>query len=331
MCTAINFLDQANETVFGRTMDFYAILDPHLVSFPAGASWETMLGQTLADQYGVGGIGRHAQHRYVLFDGVNEMGLAGGALYFKGYADFPQPSKHSGQVQLSALDFLHYALGSCASLDDIRERLADLTLVGIQDGLTGTVAPMHWMFTDLSGRGLVVEQTALGLHIYENPVGVLTNSPDFPWQMTNLRNYLWAAPEQTEQVDWNGLQMEPFGQAGGTSALPGGYTPPARFVRTVFQKLHMVPPKGIEEAVVAGFHILEGVTLPNGVVKTANGTFDYTQYTAMIDLGQKVYYFKTYENPQVIQVDMKPLWKSKEKVVQDLGSIQTSIFYGHLR
>ena len=85
------------------------------------------------------------------------------------------------------------------------------------------------------------------------------------------------------------------------------------------------------EAVVAGFHILEGVTLPNGVVKTANGTFDYTQYTAMIDLGQKVYYFKTYENPQVIQVDMKPLWKSKEKVVQDLGSIQTSIFYGHLR
>lgn len=100
-------------------MDFYAILDPHLVSFPAGASWETMLGQTLADQYGVGGIGRHAQHRYVLFDGVNEMGLAGGALYFKGYADFPQPSKHSGQVQLSALDFLHYALGSCASLDDI--------------------------------------------------------------------------------------------------------------------------------------------------------------------------------------------------------------------
>lgn len=98
-----------------------------------------------------------------------------------------------------------------------------------------------------------------------------------------------------------------------------------------FQKLHMVPPKGIEEAVVAGFHILEGVTLPNGVVKTANGTFDYTQYTAMIDLGQKVYYFKTYENPQVIQVDMKPLWKSKEKVVQDLGSIQTSIFYGHLR
>ncbi len=77
------------------------------------------------------------------------------------------------------------------------------------------------------------------------------------------------------------------------------------------------------------FTFLEGVTLPNGVVKTANGTFDYTQYTAMIDLGQKVYYFKTYENPQVIQVDMKPLWKSKEKVVQDLGSIQTSIFYGH--
>ncbi len=143
-------------------------------------------------------------------NGVNEMGLAGGALYFKGYADFPQPSKHSGQVQLSALDFLHYALGSCASLGRHPGTPGRPHLGGNPGWPDRTVAPMHWMFTDLSGRGLVVEQTALGLHIYENPVGVLTNSPDFPWQMTNLRNYLGAAPEQTEQVDWNGLQMEPI-------------------------------------------------------------------------------------------------------------------------
>lgn len=129
-------------------------------------------------------------------------------------------------------------------------------------------------------------------------------------------------------MDWNGLQMEPFGQAGGTSALPGGYTPPARFVRTVFQKLHMVPPKGIEEAVVAGFHILEGVTLPNGVVKTANGTFDYTQYTAMIDLGQKVYYFKTYENPQVIQVDMSPSGNPKKKWYRTWAASRRPFFMG---
>ena len=88
-----------------------------------------------------------------------------------------------------------------------------------------------------------------------------------------LRGEKPCAPEQTEQADWGGFRMEPFGQAAGTSVLPGGYTPPARFVRTVFQKLHMVQPETMQEAIVEGFHILEGVTLPNGVVKTANGTF----------------------------------------------------------
>ena len=73
----------------------------------------------------------------------------------------------------------------------------------------------------------------------------------------------------------------------------------------------MVQPETMQEAVIAGFHILEGVTLPNGVVKTANGTFDYTQYTSMIDLPNKVYYFKTYENPQIIRVDLKPVWASR--------------------
>ena len=143
-----------------------------------------------------------------------------------------------------------------------------------------------------------------------------------------LRGEKPCAPEQTEQADWGGFRMEPFGQAAGTSVLPGGYTPPARFVRTAFQKLHMVQPETMQEAVIAGFHILEGVTLPNGVVKTANGTFDYTQYTSMIDLPNKVYYFKTYENPQIIRVDLKPVWASGEQTVRDLGSIHVPIRYG---
>ena len=185
MCTAINFLNQQHENVFGRTMDFHYILDPRLAVFPAGSTWENTLGRQLTDRYAVAGISRHFKNLYVLFDGVNDKGLAGGALYFKGYADFPPFSQQSGKAQVPALDFLHYVLGLCASLDDLRELLADITLVGLQDKLTGTVAPLHWIFTDLSGKSLVVEQIKQGLNAYENPVGVLTNSPDFPWQMPN--------------------------------------------------------------------------------------------------------------------------------------------------
>ena len=113
MCTAINFLNQKHENAFGRTMDFQYVLDPCLVAFPAGSAWENVLGQICTDRYGVAGIARHVKNLYVMFDGVNEKGLAGGTLYFHEYADFLQPSQESDKAQIPALDFLHYALGSC--------------------------------------------------------------------------------------------------------------------------------------------------------------------------------------------------------------------------
>lgn len=105
MCTAINFLNQQHENVFGRTMDFHYILDPRLAVFPAGSTWENTLGRQLTDRYAVAGISRHFKNLYVLFDGVNEKGLAGGALYFKGYADFPPFSQQSGKAQVPAWTF----------------------------------------------------------------------------------------------------------------------------------------------------------------------------------------------------------------------------------
>ena len=43
-----------------------------------------------------------------------------------------------------------------------------------------------------------------GLHVYENPVGVLTNNPPFAMQMFVLNNYAWSyqakQPENTFAV-----------------------------------------------------------------------------------------------------------------------------------
>lgn len=330
MCTAISLLNRKRENVFGRTMDFHYMIEPRMTAFPAGCEWESMLGQMYADHYGMAGISRKAKNRYIFFDGVNEKGLAGATLYFKGCAEFPDPSGSGTKEEIPVLDFLHYVLGRCADLEEVRELLEQILLVGIRDSVTNSVAPVHWMFTDLSGKSLVIEQTGAGLSVYDNPVGVMTNSPEFSWQMTNLRNYTQVTDGQTEKAKWSEFTVEPFGQAAGTSALPGGYTPPARFVRTVFQKLHMVQPEEIQDAIHAGFHLLEGVTLPKGVVKTSNGTFDYTQYTVMIDLQNKEYYFKTYDNLQMIKVDVKPLWEAKEHAVQDLGIIERPVVYASL-
>ena len=44
-----------------------------------------------------------------------------------------------------------------------------------------------------------------GLDVWDNPVGVLTNSPDFNWHLTNLRNYMNASTQQDAHVQWEML------------------------------------------------------------------------------------------------------------------------------
>lgn len=52
------------------------------------------------------------------------------------------------------------------------------------------VPPLHYAITDKTGAGIVVEYTNNGtLNIYDNQVGVLTNSPPYDWQLTNLGQY----------------------------------------------------------------------------------------------------------------------------------------------
>ena len=152
---------------------------------------------------------------------------------------------------------------------------------------------------DQSGKCLVAEKTADGLHIMENPIGVLANSPDLPWHLTNLRNYMNVTPDQPPEREWDSVKLTPFGQGGGTFGLPGDYTSPSRFVRTAWLKSHTPTSADRQAAVNTCFHIMNSVTIPKGAVMTSRGTPSYTQYTAFIDLSAKEYFFKTYDNSRI--------------------------------
>ncbi len=65
---------------------------------------------------------------------------------------------------------------------------------------------------------MVVEKMADGLHIMDNPIGVLANSPDFKWQMTNLRNYIGTAVTQQQEAEWDSVKLTPLDRAPGRQA-----------------------------------------------------------------------------------------------------------------
>ena len=172
-------------------------------------------------------------------------------------------------------------------------------IVGTEDPVTHSVAPLHWILTDRTGQCLVIEKTAGGLHLHENPIGVLTNSPDFPWHMTHLRSFVQLRPEQEDQARWGTMELEPFGQGGGTWGLPGDFTPPSRFIRAAYLKGHIPAPETRQEAMMVGFHILENLSIPRGAVVTSRGTDDYTQYTAVLNTADGSYAVRTYEDGRI--------------------------------
>ena len=102
-------------------------------------------------------------------------------------------------------------------------------------------------------------------------------------------------------------------------SLPGGFTSPERFVRTAFLKTHIQVPKSRSEAIMACFHIMNSVSIPKGIVLTDRGTYDYTKYIAFINTNTCEYYFKTYENDQIITASLRDYSNNTEKIF--IGSI----------
>ena len=326
MCTAIHVKTQFGNTFLGRTMDFSYPLDPELYVIPRGYEWTNILNtHTIKTNYTFMGIGQDIAP-ITFADGVNEMGFAIAVLYFPGYAVYDSIDLHNNQtLSISALEVTKFLLSTCGSVEDATQILETIRIVGIEDEVTQSVAPLHWIMADKSGRCSVIEKMEDGLHIINNSIGVLSNSPNFMWHMTNLNSYMNITSTQKEEANWDSVVLKPFGQGAGTFGLPGDYTPPSRFVRAAFQKTHTFYSNNQSEAIIACFHIMESVSIPKGVVITNRQTNDYTQYTAFIDLTTSQYFFKTYDNSQIIAVEF-PKYMTSHDIVS-LGKITESVAF----
>jgi len=330
MCTAITLQTVQGENFIGRTLDFSYQLQPHFYFVSRNYQWRNAVtGRLERDQYSFIGIGQKVDGILGFIDGVNEHGLAAAALYFAGYASYDTAACDSSAIQVASYDFLHYILGNCASAENFCAQMNRVRIIGMTDPLTQTVAPLHWIVTDRTGQCIVLEQTERGTELFANPMGVLANSPDLRWHMTNLRNYMEATPRQIEEIDWGGVRLSPFGQAGGTVALPGGYTSPERFARVAYLKSHIPQPESSHAAIFSFFQIMKGVSIPKGVVVTDRGTDDYTQYTALINTNSGEYFFNTYENLQIKKVSLQTL-KTSSTALVDLGGIMQPMTFEKL-
>ena len=150
----------------------------------------------------------------------------------------------------------------------------------------------------------MIEQTADGLHVYDDPVGVLTNNPPFPMQLFALNNFAQLSPGAPENRFAPELPLERYSRGMGAIGLPGDLSSQSRFVRAAFVRMHAQSEDSEQASVSQFYHILDAVAQQRGCCALEDGKFEITLYSSCCNADQGIYYYKTYENSALTAVSL---------------------------
>lgn len=326
-CTGLLLKAKDGSFVHGRTLEFGVQVNPSITVIPRGYEFvgSTPTGKGLKYKSKYGAIGAVAYDQIAILDGLNEKGLAVGTFYFPGYAKYAEITNENQNKALSPVDFPNWIVTQFATVEEVKSALSDIVIAPtVIKGWGEGPAPFHYIVYDNSGKSLVIEPVDGRLITFDNPLGVLTNSPEFDWHMTNLHNYVNLRKFNVSPLKIDGVEFAPFGQGSGLVGLPGDFTPPSRFVQASIFKVTALTPGNTEDAVFQLFHILNHFDIPKGTVSEKDGSkvfYDFTSVTCVRDPQNLKFFFKTYDDQTIRVVDLKK-FNLEEKKIKIIGSSQ---------
>lgn len=300
MCTAITF--QGKDFYFGRTLDLECSYEEKVTITPRNYPFSFRFLPPIHHHYALIGIAHVAGGCPLYYEASNEKGLCMAGLNFPGSAYYRKET--AGRDNVATFEFIPWVLAQCATLSEARVLLDHINIVDAAFSPELSPATLHWMIASREGA-LVVESTGDGLNVYDNPVGVMTNEPPFPYQMTNLSNFMSVSAQPPVNYFAPDIPLEPYSRGMGGIGLPGDLSSASRFVRAAFTRLNSVCDGSCEESCVSQFfHILGSVAQQRGCVHLEGGKLEMTVYTCCCNADQGIYYYTTYENPQLTAVHL---------------------------
>ena len=204
---------------------------------------------------------------------------------------------------VAVFEFIPWILSQCATVDEARENLQFINLTNTQFNDMFPCANLHWIIADKESC-ITVESMSDGLHIYDNPVGVLTNNPPFNIQMFNLNNYMGLSAKQPESNFSDRLEFNRYSRGMGALGLPGDLSSLSRFVKVAFTKMNSVSGDDEKSSVSQFFHILGSVDQQRGCCQLDDNKYEITIYTCCCNTTKGIYYYTSYDNHQICAVDM---------------------------
>ncbi len=299
MCTAAVY--RTKDTYFGRTLDYEFSYGDELTITPRNYPLKFRHIGAIEKNYAILGMAHVVGDYPLYYDAINEKGLGMAGLNFVGNAAYQELSKEKNNV--AQYEFILWILRQCATVQEAKDCLVQMQLVGTSFHENLPTAQLHWMIADTK-ECIVVECMADGLHVYDNPAEVLTNNPPFPQQMFLLNQYMHLSPRQPENHFSDKLDLQAYSRGMGALGLPGDLSSSSRFARVAFTRLHSISDDSESGSVSQFFHILGSVDQQRGCCEVSEGKYEITLYTSCCNLNRGIYYYTTYENHRISAVDM---------------------------
>ncbi len=340
-CSALSWSTEDGLHFWGRNFDFSRLAQGTGVTFvprgtqyyTCGTSMENNLDENsrCTAAYAAAGTGfTLLPSTPVLYEGINEKGLMGGQLYYRGFAQYANRAKH-GLQPLQPPFVVYHLLAQCASVDEAVSMLTDRFFLA-DVPMLGTVPPLHWSFSDRTGETIVVEPDRQGLSIYRQTIGVMTNSPGYDWHRLNLLNYAGIRDLDYSNVEIDGDRQEQCFSGSGAQGLPGDWSSPSRFIRLAMLKQYAAKARGEQEGVSRMLRLFESAAFPLGMVRVSEqghiteydkdvSPYDYTVYTSVMCSETLRFYWTTYENSRVQYIDLSQLMRRGKPFQVDMGRL----------
>ena len=233
MCTAVSY--HTKDHYFGRNLDFECSYGESVTITPRRFLFCLPEGAEFRTKYAMIGMAHVAEGTPLYYDVVNEKGLAMAGLLFAGNAVYQK--RQEGKDNIPSWALLPWILGQCETVAEARVLLERIAVTDEPFSEALQPSPMHWMLAD-AAQCLVIEQMADGLHLYDNPIGVLANNPPFPFHREHIRQYLNVTADPAQDRFSGQELLSPFSRGMGGFGLPGDLSSASRFVRAAFVKLN---------------------------------------------------------------------------------------------
>ncbi|RJX72914.1 linear amide C-N hydrolase [Vibrio sinensis] len=330
-CTGITLSTTDNDHIQARTIEWgHNDLNSKLIISPRNHTFTSTMpdqksGLSWTSKYGFAGISV-SDDRFIA-EGINEQGLSAGLFYFKNYGSLAKYDPNKTDNNITDMDFVRWMLSQFKTVAEVEAALNKIKIVTVYFDAQGNPSPTaHWRVSDKQGNSIVIEIMDHGkINIHKNTAKVLTNAPDYNWQVTNLNNYINLHPGSSPAQKINDVDAFSFGVGSSFVGLPGDISPPSRFVRAAFYVNSAPKPQTSQQAVSQAFHILNNFDIPIGSEFTDKTHIpdlpSATQWTSVIDQNNGLLFYKTMHDSTIKRVDLNTLnFDAKQEVKQKLDN-----------